>query len=385
MGCGINMQKLKVLQLISSMGDGGAQQIVINYLKDFVQDDRIECKLLVMENKTNSKYDKYLEKNNFDVDYLNIPKKYSNIPLYNAFKRIIKLNNLINDYIKKYKPDIVHIHMTGSAVFCIKYIRKNRDIVNFITIHSNPLRDKGNDLKAMKYILHLSNVIPVSVNDEQDKLAKMHYNINKGEIVRNGIDIAEIKKKIISKDKARKLYNVSKDAFLVIGVGRLNKIKRYDILINSFARVLANNNKALLLIAGKGEERSNLEELVKKLKIENSVRFLGNQENIIPLYCAADVLVVSSKTESSSLVLVEAQVCKTRCVISNGTPNESIITNKVFKMKENATIDEWKEAILNVNYKGKQVCDINDYEVHNISKKMVDIYLKRWKDHNDGK
>ena len=37
-------RKIKVMHMIWSMGDGGAQQVVINYLRDFNNDPDIEFK-----------------------------------------------------------------------------------------------------------------------------------------------------------------------------------------------------------------------------------------------------------------------------------------------------------------------------------------------------
>ena len=380
----VKKNKIKVLELIPSMGDGGAQQIVLNYLNDFKNDKRIDSKLLVLENKTNSKYDNYLSKGKYDVDYLNIPKNYSKIKALNGIKRTIALNIIISKYIKKYQPDVVHVHMSGTVLFCIYYMKKYHNIMNFVTVHNNPLREKGLLLKVIRYVLRFKNVKLVCVNREQSLLAKKHFNIDSCEIVRNGIDISGIKKEIISKTEARKKYKIPQNAFLVIGVGRLNKIKRYDILINAFSRVLKEKKNAILAIAGDGEERTNLEKLARKLRIINRVRFLGNQSSVIPLYCAADVMVVSSETESASLVLVESQVCGTRCVISNGTPDESIVSDKVLKLPSNASINKWKNAIINNRYKGKEICNLEEYEVHGISKKMADIYLKYYNIYQNG-
>ena len=48
-------KKIKVMHMIWSMGDGGAQQVVINYLRDFNNDPDIEIKLYVYTKPTTSK------------------------------------------------------------------------------------------------------------------------------------------------------------------------------------------------------------------------------------------------------------------------------------------------------------------------------------------
>lgn len=56
-----NMDKVKVMSLIWSMGDGGAQQVLINYLRDFKDDPDIDFRVCVYTEPTKSKYDRKLK------------------------------------------------------------------------------------------------------------------------------------------------------------------------------------------------------------------------------------------------------------------------------------------------------------------------------------
>ena len=66
-------KKIKVMHMIWSMGDGGAQQVVINYLRDFNNDPDIEIKLYVYTKPTTSKYDLEIKREGYNVVYLNNP------------------------------------------------------------------------------------------------------------------------------------------------------------------------------------------------------------------------------------------------------------------------------------------------------------------------
>ena len=78
-----------------------------------------------------------------------------------------------------------------------------------------------------------------------------------------------------------------------------------------------------------------------------------------------------------SLVLMEAQTGGCKYVISAGVPKESIITDKVVSMSVKATLEEWANAILNddIVYE-KPRFDEADYEVHAMSQKCKEMYLK---------
>lgn len=380
------MKKVKVLNIIWSMGDGGAQRIILNYLKAFNNDKDIDFKLLVYDKCNDSYCNKVIKENNYNVEYLGLQKSvFRHIPIVGKKINLHKIKRTIKNALIENKPDIVHVHISPMLCYALDPIVECNIPIRFDTLHSNPLRFVGEDLKNIRNAFQKHNFIPICLNEEQKNMAKKYYGFKKFEIVRNGIDIEKIKSLKISKLEARRNLNIDKNSFVVIGVGRLNKIKRFDLLIKSFNEVLKKEKNAKLLIAGDGEELNSLKELVESLNIIEYVTFLGNIENIVELYCAADVLAMTSESEASPLTLLEAQICNLRCVISSGVPNGSIVTNKVKKMKKNASISEWSKALLDKEYKGRKILDIKSYDEKEVLSQMKNTYLKYWKEYNERK
>ena len=370
------MRKIKVMHMIWSMGDGGAQQVIINYLRDFHNDPDIELKLYVYTKPTDSKYDREITENGYNVTYLNNPRTKIQIPYVKRYFQRSISRKVWEKAISEYNPDIVHVHISALLDATMPGIIKNNIPVRFDTLHSSPFRYTGRIKRIISNAFQKEGVIPICVTEAQVKEAKEWYGITKYEVVRNGVDIEEIKEKCCPKIEARKEFGLSADSFVVIGVGRLNPIKKYDLLIDSFAEVKERKPKAVLLFAGDGVEKKKLQHKAKELGISESVKFLGNIPDVTKLYCAADVLAVTSDTESSSLVAIEAQVCGTRCVLSAGVPRESILLNRTKQLEIGATAKEWCSALLDDSYMGVPVANIEDYEVHNVSKKMKEVYLK---------
>ncbi len=89
------------------------------------------------------------------------------------------------------------------------------------------------------------------------------------------------------------------DDFLIGAVGRLHRVKGFDLLLRAFA--LAGPEKARLVIVGDGGERARLEALAGE-----RVAFLGYQVRVKDYYQAFDLLAVPSRAESFSLALLEA-------------------------------------------------------------------------------
>lgn len=99
----------------------------------------------------------------------------------------------------------------------------------------------------------------------------------------------------------------------IVIVARLFPEKRLDDAINAFAQAYLKNSSLSLDIYGYGNAGDNykdekmLKKLVKDLKLEQVVRFMGYAQNMDPIYNSAQLLLLTSRFEGASLAIVEAQ------------------------------------------------------------------------------
>lgn len=374
----MNTNKIKVCQLIWSMRAGGAQQIVINYFRDLNEDDDLELELIVYDSMSDSKYDKEIREKGYNVTYLNYPKSKIRIPLVcKLFDHIVAIKTF-NQVIKEHSPDIVHVHISDLLCKATKAIVKNKIPLSFDTLHSSPYRYKGVRKWIIKNAFNKHGVIPVCLTEQQARQAKEWYGFKDYEVVHNGIDIEQIKERVISKAVARQKIGIKESTFVVLGVGRLHPVKRFDFLMEVMAEIVKIQADTLLILAGDGEEKNRLIELSGILNISDKVLFAGNVDNVEQYYCAADVLAMPSKSEASPLVLLEAQICGLRSVISDGVPDEAIVSELVNKTSHGATKMEWVRKLIEEKKNNKQNAELSDYEVHNNSGVLKDMYLRRW-------
>lgn len=369
-------RRIKVMSLIWSMGDGGAQQVLINYLRDYQNDPDIDFRLYVFTKPTGSKYDREIAEKSYPVVYLNDPKTKIQIKYIRKFFQRALTHKFWRKAIHDFSPDIVHVHISALLESVLPAIREENVPIRFDTLHSSPYRYTGRQKQIISDAFQNQNVIPICITEEQVQAARECYGITKYEIVHNGVDIEQIEKNLCAKSEARKLLGLDDGAYVVIGVGRLHPIKRYDLLIDAFAELHKKNRDAILVFAGDGEEKQRLIQIAEELGIARSVRFLGNIADVTKLYCAADVLAVTSESESSSLVALESQTCGLRCVLSDGVPQESVLLPNTRRMRRDATIEEWADALLNDTYSSIPAARKEDYEVHAMSRKMKEIYLR---------
>lgn len=102
----------------------------------------------------------------------------------------------------------------------------------------------------------------------------------------------------------------------IVHVGRLDGVKRHDLLIRAYAQ---SGLLVPLLLVGEGHERGNIERLITELNLRDRVRLLGAVANPYPYINHASMLIVASDHEGFGIVLVEA-LCLGVPVISTDCP-----------------------------------------------------------------
>ena len=101
----------------------------------------------------------------------------------------------------------------------------------------------------------------------------------------------------------------SKDPFVFISAGRLIPVKGLDLLIRAFTGLIQNGQERIILkILGRGEQRSELEKLATDLKISEKVIFTGriSRESVRDEFQTANCYILPSRYEAFGVVLIEA-------------------------------------------------------------------------------
>jgi len=74
---------------------------------------------------------------------------------------------------------------------------------------------------------------------------------------------------------------------------------------------------ATLILVGDGPDRSSCELLTRELNLQNHVRFLGKQQDLVPILSSADLMLMPSQSESFGLAALEAMACEVPVVSSS--------------------------------------------------------------------
>src|SRR5277367_3823512 len=121
----------------------------------------------------------------------------------------------------------------------------------------------------------------------------------------------------IDRAAVRASWGVSSETAVVLFCAKLQPWKRPQDLLQAFAQ--CNLEKAILIIAGEGPLRADMEKQANNLGIADRVRFLGfvNQTQLPALYTASDLLVLPSSYEAFGVVVNEAYMCGCPVVASD--------------------------------------------------------------------
>ena len=156
-----------------------------------------------------------------------------------------------------------------------------------------------------------------------ERLAKL-YSFRNLKCIYNFYDVP--KKMSIGKIESFKEF----DSF-VVAIGRLNnKIKQFDKLIEAYNQSILPSNRVGLLIFGKGNSKTDLQQLINESELTNYVKLMGFSNSIKSYIKASQFLVLSSLNEGLPMVLIEALALETPVVSFDckSGPSEIIISGK---------------------------------------------------------
>jgi glycosyltransferase involved in cell wall biosynthesis len=149
--------------------------------------------------------------------------------------------------------------------------------------------------------------------------------------------------------------------FAIVCVGRLEKVKNQQLLINAFAQL--QNKKAKLVLVGDGRERKQLEHLIAELHLEESVKITGFSETPELYLSQAHLFVLPSLSEGFGIAVVEAMQQGLPCLCSNvgGIPEfiEEGKTGWLFNPNNESELAEKLEAISNLPFSQLQAVGEN--------------------------
>lgn len=183
------------------------------------------------------------------------------------------------------------------------------------------------------------------------------------------------------REEMRRELSIPENALAVGHVGRVCAQKNQLRLLDIFAEIKAENENALLLLVGRGEQEAELHAKVEALNLSTSVKFLGIRDDVHKLLNAFDVFVFPSTHEGLPFTLIETQ-CNGLYALSADTvtPGVKLGACVSFASLEESNSSWAKKAIAlssnNHDARAYQDVIIAGYDINEEAKKLEQYYLE---------
>lgn len=317
---------MKKILIVATVQSHVAQfhQYIINMLKDEGYEVHVAAKdnLSVKGGLKLYNVDKL-----FDIPFERSPFKKQNVKAYKELKKVI----IENDY------DLIQCNTPVGGILTRLAARTERKKGCKVLYMAHGFHFyKGASIKNWityypieKLFARFTDTL-ITINNEDFALAKRKFKCQTAHI--HGIGVSRDKYYIHSdaeKSELRKAYGLSDDYFVIVCVGELNKNKDQTTLIKAINNIKNECVGIKLLLAGNGPYDEALKALVKELKLDNYISFLGYTRNLPSIVPFCDLLVSCSHREGLPLNIIEAMISGIPVVASkNRGHNELVIDGK---------------------------------------------------------
>lgn len=334
--------KKNVLIVNNTLGEGGAEKVLIDILNRFDY-SKYNVKLLLLKregvhfNKLNKNvklkclYPQFNIKNHFLCRFWNFFQ-------YRTMKHLYKIIYIIYAGLNN---DVEIAFLEGEPTkFISRSINKKSKKIAWVHTDLIKCRPQNVNIEDQEVYKCFDDVVCVS-NIAKKAFKELYKDIHYDpKVIYNLIEVDRIN--TLSKE----IVDFKFDKPTIVSVGRLTKLKRFDLIIKAHKRLIENGIDNNLIILGIGEEENHLKDLIRKLNVENSVHMLGFIDNPYPYIKKSDIFVTASEFEGFSLVVAEAlSLGKSIVSTSNGGADE-LLKNGVFGKLVN--VNDLDELTINI-------------------------------------
>ncbi|MFC3859777.1 glycosyltransferase [Deinococcus antarcticus] len=274
---------MRIVHVIPSLALGGAERILVS---------------LACEQKKLGKEVAVISIFGVSDSYLQRELESYGIPIYGLFRKTTQRLLITKECLQillKLNPSVIHCHLQ-SVKYIILYSLIKHPVLIY-TIHGEPSNDSRGFNKIVNQISIILGMKIIAVSKYVASQAENYYRLNKIQVIYNSHDINY--NDPIERFKRDDIINI-------ISVARFHLPKRQDLAILAMQSLAEKTTKFSLTFVGDGPERRRAEELVKNLKLEKYIKFVGNSSNVSDFLKDSDIFLHITESEALSVAIQEA-------------------------------------------------------------------------------
>ncbi len=309
---------MKIGLALPMFAAGGAEQVVLGLAREC---QALGHEVVIMSMAAGGNMRERFLKSGIRLKELGLKREFRPSPGWIA--DIIRARTKVRRCLLEEGFDVVHTHLMGTDTDFL-YAAQRAGVKAVVhTIHnvyrqyaSRRAVDRIRNWRRRAAYKRYDRVF--AVDDEVRDWAVERGMVERGGIttVRNGISFPSLDVRT-SREELRKRYGIGRNDRMVLNTGSLTAQKNQLSIVRAVHLLAQKGMGIRLFIAGEGPLRGELENEVRALGIESSVRLLGYREDIPSLLKAADIFAFPSLWEGLPIALLEALACGTMALASD--------------------------------------------------------------------
>ena len=332
------MPPLRVLQVVSDLGVGGAQEVVSTlsrYLREF------ECVPIVATLRDGPlRFD--LEKLGIDVEVL--PGRTRSLAqLPGAVGELRRLRGDLAALVSRHRVEVIQTHLLRSLDFLVLTLRAEPGVRRvYWTFHNAKLDLRPDQLPAHPWLLRpkrftyrllygvagrsVDGFIAISEDVKEAVLKDFWVPRRRVFAIPNGVD-TERYGQSVDRRSVRERVDVPADARILIVVAKLMEQKGHAFLLRALPALLERFKDLHVLFVGDGPLRPDLADGIARLQAASRVHLVGNRRDVSDLLAASDLFVLPSLWEGMPMALLEAMASSLPVVATQVSGSAQVVAD----------------------------------------------------------
>jgi glycosyltransferase involved in cell wall biosynthesis len=288
-------RRLRVMHVIYDLGNGGAENLVIDICSRLPRDQFITS-ICVFE--AGGVREARLDRER--VELVHVRRHFGNdptVPVRLAWQ------------LRKRKVDVIHTHLWCTLIEGILAAKLAGVSATVHTEHGNVPNRRRQVLGQRWGWGRVGQVVAVSPALADRMTDIVGFRRDRIRVISNGVDTERFRPLDVPRQTLRREFGLPEGAFVVAMVARFEGFKDHAGVLRALS-LLGHANEVYLALAGDGPLREEIGQLATQLNVADRVIFLGEIPAVERLLNAVDVLVSnSSHNEGMSLAILEGMGC----------------------------------------------------------------------------
>ena len=325
------MKPIRILHVISGLGSGGAESLIMNWYR------HIDRSLIQFDFLLRSK------ENIYEAEIAELGGRVFYTPEYPS--KYFHNKKATQKFFKEHIGEFKAIHVHGNALLYVNVFKiAMRYGITKRIFHCHSTHSKH---KIFEFVHKINRCkIKYLATDYfacSEESGKFAFNNLKYKIFKNGIDLERFNYNIETREKIRKELGLE-DKFVVGHIGRFLDVKNHEFIVSVFENVSKQKENAFLVLVGSGPTKEKIQKLLEQ-KTPNKFICLDERKDVENIYQIMDVFVFPSKYEGFGISALEAQASGLETFLSNTIPKDVFVTPKAIELPIDSA-NEWADAIL---------------------------------------